>query len=368
MGRPQTRGFTLIELLVVIAIIAVLIALLLPAVQAAREAARRAQCVNNLKQIGLALHNYHSANDAFPPGALSHYEMGNLAASQQNNWDCSAHVRLLAFMEQQALYNAVNFNFGFINDDNGGPAKNSTVTVTKLNGFLCPSNAGSSWNMSGLTYTATCPGNNYFASWGSSLEFASNQTGGPPNGPFPFYGPNGHAVGLRDIQDGTSNTVGFGEWKIGTGSATAQSLQDVVFYGNYPGGTTRNNGTLNFPNPTLVASFPAWLSACAQMWKSGGGRYGKTPTLGEAWALGLPGYSQGGIVLAPNAKYPNCSTNGGGTIESVGMYTLSSFHTGGANILMLDGAVKFLKESASNQTVWSIGSMNQGEIIDANSF
>jgi len=104
MLRDGTRrGFTLIELLVVIAIIAVLIALLLPAVQAAREAARRAQCVNNLKQFGLALHNYHSANDAFPPGALSHYQGGNTTLAQQNNWDSSAHVRLLAFMEQQAL-------------------------------------------------------------------------------------------------------------------------------------------------------------------------------------------------------------------------------------------------------------------------
>ena len=259
----KRRGFTLIELLVVIAIIAVLIALLLPAVQAAREAARRSQCINNLKQIGIALHNYHDVIGSFPPGALSHYLGGNVTASQQNNWDCSAHTRLLANLEQQALYNAMNFSWGVFNDTTGTPI-NRTVTVTAINTFLCPSSTRAGWPFTGATAPLSSynsPGNNYFASWGSSLEFASNQTGGPPNGPFPFYGPNGHAIGIREIRDGTSNTIGFGEWKIGSGNLNQTSIQDVIFYGSFPNGTTRNNGTLNFPNPTLVAAFPAWLSA-----------------------------------------------------------------------------------------------------------
>jgi prepilin-type N-terminal cleavage/methylation domain-containing protein/prepilin-type processing-associated H-X9-DG protein len=367
----RRRGFTLIELLVVIAIIAVLIALLLPAVQAAREAARRAQCINNLKQIGVALHNYHDSNGAFPPGALSHYKGGNPTLSQQNNWDCGVHTRLLAFLEQQALYNAMNFSFGVINDSDGGPAKNATVTITQIHAFLCPSSSAPGWNIQAASAPLTnfkAPGNSYFASWGSSLEFASNQTAGPPNGPFPFYGPNGHAVSVTSISDGTSNTIGFGEWKIGTGVLNTLALQDIVFQGSMPAGTARNNGTLNFPNPTLVKSFPAWIASCAQMWKNSQGRYGKTPTLGESWSFGLPGYTQGSIALPPNAPYPNCSTNGGGTIESVGMYNMSSFHAGGANVAMLDGSVRFLKASLSNTTLWALGSMNQGEIIDASSY
>jgi len=364
------RGFTLIELLVVIAIIAVLIALLLPAVQAAREAARRSQCVNNLKQMGIALHNYHDVNDAFPPGALSHYLGGNTATTQKNNWDCSVHMRLLGFMEQKPLYNAMNFHHGVFNDAIGTPI-NRTVTVTQINSFVCPSAPTPGWNFQGATAPLNsfkAPGNSYFASWGSSLEFAANQTKGPPNGPFPFYGPNGHAIGMRDIQDGASNTIGLGEWKIGSGVLSKTSIQDIIYVGSMPGGTARNNGTLNFPNPTLVTSLPAWLNQCAQMYKNNGGRFAKSVTLGEAWAMGMPGYTQGSIALPPNAKYPNCNTNATGAIENVGMFNLSSYHPGGANVLMLDGSVHFLKDSVSNQTIWALGSINQGEVLSANSY
>src|SRR5262249_18293076 len=136
----KRRGFTLIELLVVIAIIAVLIALLLPAVQAAREAARRSQCTNNLKQIGLALHNYHDINGSFPMGAGSGMEsLGQYLAKQ--GW--SYLGAMLPQLGEVPLYNACNFNFG-VDSTNQAGAVNGTVIKTQVKGFLCPSdpNAG----------------------------------------------------------------------------------------------------------------------------------------------------------------------------------------------------------------------------------
>ncbi len=371
--RRRRPGFTLIELLVVIAIIAVLIALLLPAVQSAREAARRIQCTNNLKQLGLSLHNYHQANDCFPPGALPVFANGNTAsATFYNNRGASVHARLLGFTEQPALYNALNFSVALFNDPTG-IAINSTATISRVAQFLCPSDAGPRWNFEGggsILAAYPAPGNSYFASVGSSLEFADQQSGGPPNGPFPYVGTLGSVTRIASITDGTSNTVGFGEWKLGTGStsSSATSLQDVVFVGSFPGGTARNNGTLTLPNPALVASLLPWLDGCAQTWRSGGGRQPKTTTLGESWALGLVGYTQGNLVLGPNARFPNCNTNGAGTIESPGVFGLSSNHPGGANTLMLDGSVRFLKDGVSPQTIWALGSTRQGEVISSDAF
>src|SRR3954467_3764950 len=182
----RRRAFTLIELLVGIAIIAVLIALLLPAVQAAREAARRAQCVNNIKQIGLALHNYHSSHECFPSGGLSVYD-ATAKALAGNAQDFSAHVRLLGAMENQVLFNAANFAYGCFNTDAYGCTANSTVSVARLATFLCPSDPAPGWNLlrvSGLLSNNRAPGNSYFASYGSGLEYDGSVTAGPPNGVF----------------------------------------------------------------------------------------------------------------------------------------------------------------------------------------
>jgi prepilin-type processing-associated H-X9-DG protein len=276
---------------------------------------------------------------------------------------------MLNYLEQPALFNALNFDISIFNDP-VGDLINATVTLTSINTFLCPSSPPPSWNIQGgdsVFSTFKAVGNSYFASVGSSLEFAAQQTGGPPNGPFYYVGTKGNVLSIAGVTDGTSNTIGFGEWRIGSGQLGTLSIQDVVFVGSYPSGTQRNNGTLNMPNPSLVASFPAWLEQCSQLWQSGGGRHGKTPTLGESWAFGLTGYALGNVLLAPNAKYPNCNTASSG-IENPGVFGLSSFHPGGANVLILDGSVRFLKDSIGGPTLWGLGSVRQGEIISSDSY
>ncbi len=363
----KRKGFTLIELLVVIAIIAVLISLLLPAVQSAREAARRAQCTNNLKQIGLALHNYHSTFNSFPPGALfGRRSDGTLG----NNRDFSAQVRLLGFSEQTALYNAANFDLACFNDAASGDWVNSTTTTTRLALMLCPSSPEPGWNHQGsgaMFNNRRAPGGNYFASVGATMEFAGQQSGGPPNGIFQYVGELGRSFGVSEITDGTSNTVAFSEWKTGSGNPNAVTIPtDIIFLGTFPQGTQRNNGSISIP--ALADKLIPWVNQCAAAAKTPGNRFGKSTTLGQNWSLGLVGYSMGNLLLPPNPKTPNCSVNATGTLQSPGVWGMSSYHPGGANILLADGSVRFLKDSTSLPTVWALGTRAGGEVISADSY
>ncbi len=376
----RRRGFTLIELLVVIAIIAVLIALLLPAVQAAREAARRMQCVNNLKQIGLALHNYHSANDSFPPGGLVGYRYDTNAYNLNGSF--SAFARGLGFMEQQPLFNAINWSLEPDQDAYGTPA-NSTATVLRINTFLCPSDSPPGYLGTGTApiNALTAPGNNYFASLGSSLEWGG-YTGaltGPaktPNGlPNGVFNSGGAAIGLRDIRDGSSNTVACGEWRTGSGVRASAGVRvviptDIIMIGSYPSGVTRNTASVAMPSPALASSLAIWLQQCASGASSASNRANKTTTLGEAWALGLPSYTLGNMLVPPNPKTPNCNVAAGSAnaVNQPGVYGLSSYHAGGANVLFTDGSVKFLKDSTSADVIWSLGSRAGGEIISSDSY
>jgi prepilin-type processing-associated H-X9-DG protein len=118
--------------------------------------------------------------------------------------------------------------------------------------------------------------------------------------------------------------------------------------------------------PAYVQNFQAWLVQCTKA--VGTARSNKTPALGENWSFILPGYTVGNVLLAPNPKYPNCTMNAAASLNAPGMYTLSSRHPGGANVLMCDGSVKFLKDSTALNVIWSLGSKAQGEVISADAY
>ena len=368
-----------IELLVVIAIIAVLIALLLPAVQAAREAARGGcQCVNNLRQIGLALHNYHSANDTFAPGGLVGYRYDTKAFNLNGTY--GAFARILGYLEQQPLYNAINWSLES-DQDAYGTVANSTVTSLRLGAFLCPSDTPPNYLGTGTApiNALIAPGTNYFASLGSSLEWGGypGPLSGPaqtPNGlPNGLFNSGGAPIGLRSVLDGSSNTVAVGEWRTGSGLRAGGAIRvslptDIIMVGSYPAGVSRNTPTVSMPSPALAASLSAWLQLCASNAANPSMRFNKSTTLGEAWSLGLPSYTLGNLLVPPNPKTPNCNVASSNAVNQPGVYGLSSYHSGGANVLMADGSVKFLKDSVSAQAVWALGSRAGGEIVSADSY
>jgi prepilin-type processing-associated H-X9-DG protein len=246
---------------------------------------------------------------------------------------------------------------------------NLTVTTTRVGLFLCPSSPTPSWNNVGTTaplgqYRAS--GNSYFASLGSTLEFAGNQNNAPPNGVF-MYHSAGYRVGIADIQDGTSSTVAFSEWKIGTGTlATVTLPSDIIFFGRYPTGVTRNSAGMVMP--AGGAALNQWLQECTAFGRTGGGRFGKTPTLGSNWSMGLTGYTMGMMLVPPDGRFFNCSIHASGTIENPGAMNPGSYHPGGCMILMCDGAVRFLKGTVSQPVVWALASRNQAEVLTSDAY
>ena len=290
-SRSSRRyGFTLIELLVVIAIIAILIALLLPAVQQAREAARRTQCKNNLKQMGLALHNYHDSHSCFPPGQIRGYN-GALELGNGASWG----ALLLPYMDQAPLYNSLNFSYGITQGQLGSNNNAIIRALGPIPAVLCPSDTerpplrGAHGNTT-PNYIVSAPATSYFGSTGAFNTYGDSASAKLAGGFFAID--PGPRSTIAAFTDGTSNTIAVGEqtYRIWTGGLW-----------------------LGLSNSSNDPSLPGTDSACCQDWFLHWGLYPIT----NKYVAGM---------LHTNVRF-------------------GSDHAGGAQFLMADGAVRFISEN-----------------------
>ena len=362
MRQVKRRGFTLIELLVVIAIIAVLIALLLPAVQAAREAARRSQCINNLKQLGLALHNYHQAIGSFPMGCS--FQPGNGNGAYWGQW--SAQALMLPYLEQQPLYNAANFSVA-VDGGNDNYHINSTVNQTVINSFLCPSD-GNAGKITGNI-------NSYYLSQGPSL--LTPLTGVPyhTSGLFTFI----YAYSFANVTDGTSNTIAASEGLVGDPNVTPRS-RNVTFMGvGSIGGHGPNDNQVSGYETVNVNSLvnsasnetaPGMKLSSILQTCLGTGQNSLQTSRGNQWANGDNNYTMFTTIIPPNSTQYNfgaCKSGGGGA-DDAEIVNANSNHSGGVNAMMADGSVRFVKSSIAWNVWWGLGTRAGGEVISADSY
>lgn len=329
--RVSRRGFTLIELLVVIAIIAILIALLLPAVQQAREAARRSTCKNNMKQIGLALHNYHDASTTFP-----------LANSWNGkpNW----RIALLPYLDQAPLYNQLGTSGGSF-WAHAGFAGNTVLYSVTLPVYICPSSRFGARNPTDLTLSDDSSGTqvsmvvDYVGISGATPDPAGRTTTCSPDGVMcsggnmcnsgmlvPFQ-----SLKVRDCTDGTSNTIIVAEQsgEVNGAERSANSLGPWGGMANVSGPTVWGAGTPLSSLPTGNCWYPGGITSV---------RYSP-----NAFRLsGAPGFAN--------------SAFSGNTV-------LNSFHTGGIHALLADGSVRFISDNMSFTTLSQLCVRDDGQVV-----
>ncbi len=340
MHRKQPRGFTLIELLVVIAIIAVLIALLLPAVQAAREAARRAQCVNNLKQMGLAVHNYHSSQNVFPlSNAVAYSDPG--AQTDWGTW--SGQAMMLPYMEQTQIFNSMNF--AWTSWYNTGGSINATAFNTVIASFMCPSDSES--GRGGI--------NSYYGSYGVTTDIWNTDSTGMFS--------HKSAYGIRDCTDGSSNTICWGEALINNTINNRAKWRSGVT-------PTSNSAGTNIDANSVMAGVLSDLATCTQNWNAGSNISGNNK--GWRWGTGSPGITMFNTIVTPNSQinpWSGCRFGCSGCGNDYAQYvTSSSLHSGGVNVCMSDGSVRFIKNSVSTPVWWAIGTRADGEVVGSDQY
>jgi prepilin-type N-terminal cleavage/methylation domain-containing protein/prepilin-type processing-associated H-X9-DG protein len=361
-------GFTLIELLVVIAIIAVLIALLLPAVQAAREAARRAQCTNNLKQLGLAVQNYISTNNVFPASSmfLGPAYSTSTTSPGWTSWNESWTLAIMPNLEQTPIWNAYNFHL------DGLTLPNTTVGYNAISSLICPSEntkirPSAPW--APFSYRGNHGGPGVIQNWTGTI--VENATTNPATWWGAAGDPNMAFFGIEGVTDGTSNTALISEKLMGVsttgqptltaGSANGiRGLYNVTYSGTY------NTQNANNAVAAIGAckAIPPTATDTGQQALNGGFWHAGYP-----WALLVNEYNHfntpNGYSCITGTDSAAGSNVWGGTS---GMITATSNHPGGVNVGFTDGSVHFIKNSIGPQTWWALGTRNQGEVISSDAY